>query len=221
MSERVFRKYKVFALCLFVCAFLAGGLLGWLNIRLEQSRSDTFMKTSEPAQETTVPKTTSAPTDPLSPEERLYWEYFEGSEEREYKSYTLQDLDGNGVPEMLIYQGDSLRQVAAIRDGAVVTVLEDNGIFLCENGIVGHFSEGSGGCTVWFYQVNGTEADTLVCLVWLFHENVWYTSSDYSGDWNTLTPISDADRIRILSQYPSVEDPASKPMLQRVYQIME
>ena len=221
MSEGTFRKFKVFAVILFACAFMLGGLLGYLSLRLEERRAAYLLEVSTPEQETTASETTAAPTEALSPEEKLYREHFETLEDKEYVSYEMQDLDGNSIPEMVIYRGDSIREVATIRSGTVVSLVEDYDLFLCENAVVGRFSEGSGGCTVWFYQISGAEAKCRVCLVWLFHEDTWYTSNDYSGDWDTLYPICDADRIEILSRYHCVKDPRTSDILYHVYRILE
>ena len=208
MSDSAFRIYKVFAAVLCVCAILLGGFFGWLNRGMDETPSEHPLEPIVLPTQTTIPETT-APVEPpmpenLSPEEQLYRAYHQSSEYRE-GTYTLQDLDGNGVPEMLIRPDEDIYEVVTIVDGEPVSLLSGYGLFLCEGNIVGEYSEGSGGCTVWYYEISGSQAKPLVCIVWMFHEDAWYTSTDYTGNWDTMTPITEEEKNVIVSQYFPVE----------------
>lgn len=217
MRKKTFRKYLVFAVGLVVCVFLAVGLLGYLSLRADTA-SEEPATLSAASEQTTVPETTAVPTETLSPEEQIFRDYHEASKYRDDESYTIQDLDSNGVPEMLIQRYGSLHEVVTVQNGVVVSVLQGSTLFLCENGVVGQYSEGSGGCTVWFYQLSGAKAESQMCLVWLFEKNTWYTSTDHTGDWDTMQPISEAQRLEIIEKYPPLEEPSSWSFLQLIYQ---
>ena len=206
MSDRAFRIYKIFAAVLCVCAIFTGGFLGFLSLRLERKPESHPLEPIVLPTQTTVPPTT-APAEPpmptnLSHEEALYWQYFNTLEYKENKSYTLSDMDGNGVPEMLIWNDPNvLEELVTIEGGVPVSILKGYDIFLCEGNILGKYGEGSGGSTVWYYKIDGAQAKPLVCLVWLFEKDQWHNSPDFTGDWATMTPITKERQKEILSQY--------------------
>lgn len=206
MSDSAFRIYKIFAAVLCLFAIAVGGFFGWLSLKWEREPS---VQTAEPIvlpTQTTIPPTTVPTESPmpenLSTEEQLYWDYFQTLEYREHKTYTLSDMDGNGVPEMLIWNNaNGLQEIVTIESGAAVSICEGYNLFLCEENIVGEYGEGSGGSTVWYYAVDGSKLKPLVCLVWLFEKDQWHNSPDFTGDWATMTPISKERQKEILSQY--------------------
>lgn len=206
MSGRAFRIYKIFAAVLCVCAIFTGGFLGFLSLRLARKPESHPLEPIVLPTQTTVPPTT-APAEPpmptnLSHEEALYWQYFNTLEYKENKSYTLSDMDGNGVPEMLIWNDPNvLEELVTIEGGVPVSILKGYDIFLCEGNILGKYGEGSGGSTVRYYKIDGAQAKPLVCLVWLFEKDQWHNSPDFTGDWATMTPITKERQKEILSQY--------------------
>lgn len=204
MSDRVFRIYKIFAAVLCVCAFSLGGFLGLANREKDRRAADeaTVLTAQKPTPETT--QISIATTEQISLEEQIYREYFESSAYRG-GTYTLSDLDDNGVPEMLIRPNEEVHEIVTIVDGEPAVVLSDYGLFLCEGNIIGQYGEGSGGCTVWYYEIKGAVAQPIVCVVWMFHEDAWYTSTDYSGSWDTMTPITEEEKNQIVSQYLPLE----------------
>lgn len=213
MSDSAFRIYKIFAAVLCLFAIVVGGFFGWLS-------RDSVQKPSEPSAESILlpTQTTVPPTEEtLSPEEQVYLDYFTASEYRNGK-YTLQDLDGNGVPEMLIRPNEEVHEIVTIVDGEPVVIMSDYGLFLCEGNIVGQYGEGSGGCTVWYYEIDGSKAKPLVCIVWMFREDAWYTSTDYTGDWDTMTPITKEQKAEIVSQYLPLENYSENGYLHFLYQ---
>jgi len=214
MSESAFRVYKIFAAVLCLCSIAVGGFFGWLSRGSGQ-------KPSEPSAGSVLLPTAASTAPPipetLSSQEKLYRDYFAASEYRN-GSYTLQDLDGNGIPEMLIRPNEELHEIVTLEDGAPVVIMSDYGLFLCEGNIVGQYTEGSGGCTVWYYEIEGAQAKPLVCIVWMFHEDAWYTSTDYTGDWDTMTPVTKEQKGEIVSQYLPLEPYSENGYLHFLYQ---
>lgn len=206
MSDSAFRIYKIFAAVLCVCAVLLGGFFGWLSLSLDRKPSDSSVEPIVLPTQSTMPPTTP-PTEPpmpesLSPEEQLYWEYFNTLEYKEHKTYTFSDMDGNGIPEMLIWNGPNrLCEIVTIENGAAVSICEGYDLFLCEGNILGEYGEGSGGSTVWYYEIDGSKLKPQVCLVWLFEKDQWHLSPDFTGEWATMTPITKERQKEILSQY--------------------
>lgn len=217
MSDRAFRIYKIFAAVLCVCAIIVGGVFGW------RSRKQVHQPDEPPAESlviptsTTVPETAVLPRETMSPEEQIYLQYFQASQ---YSggSYTLQDMDGNGIPEMLIWPDEEVHEIVTIVDGKPVVIISDYGLFLCEGNILGQYGEGSGGCTVWYYEIKGSVAQPIVCIVWMFHEDAWYTSTDYTGSWDTMTPITEEEKNQIVSQFlPQEKDYSDQNYLHFLY----
>lgn len=210
MSNSAFRIYKIFAVVLCICAMIVGGIFGWLSLKLDRKPSDHPMEPIVLPTQPTIPPST-LPTEPpmpdnLSPEEQLYWQYFQALEYKEHKTYTLSDMDGNGVPEMLIWNApNGLREIVTIENGVPVSIVESYDLFLCEGNILGKYGEGSGGSTVWYYEISGSKMKPLVCLVWLFEKDQWHNSPDFTGDWATMAPITKARQMEILSQYLPIE----------------
>lgn len=204
MSDRVFRIYKRFAAIMCVCAVIVGGFLGMMSLKMERKPAEEPAEPSKFPVQTTVMSTTVPTelpmTEKLFTEEQIYQEYFAASEYRGGR-YTLQDLDGNGVREMLIWPNEDVHEIVTVVGEQPVVLLSDYGLFLCEGNVIGQYGEGSGGCTVWYYEINGSVAQPIVCIVWMFHEDAWYTSTDYSGEWDTMIPITEDEKSRIVSQY--------------------
>lgn len=210
MSDSAYRIYKIFAAVLCLCAIAVGGFLGWVSRGLAERPSEPVEEPIVLPTQTTIPETTP-PTEPpmpenLSPEEQIYWEYFSAVEYRDSKTYNLSDMDGNGVPEMLIWQNPNiLSEIVTIENGAPVSIVEGYDMFLCEGNILGKYGEGSGGSTVWYYEIDGTQAKPLVCLVWLFEKDQWHNSPDFTGNWDTMTPITEEEKDQILSRYLPID----------------
>lgn len=201
MSRRAFRIYNAAVVVLCILAVAIGGTLGYLRAQQDPSEVPVTIPMIQMPETTEVPATTE---EMLSDVEQKYLQYFQNSEYRNGR-YTLQDLDDNGVPEMLIWPNEEVHEIVTIADGEPAVILSDYGLFLCEGNIVGQYGEGSGGCTVWYYEIQGSVAQPVVCIVWMFHEDAWYTSTDYTGDWDSMTAITKEQKREIVSQYLPLE----------------
>lgn len=136
------------------------------------------------------------------PEYSLYDQYLVsqyGSSDVEHK---FSDLDNDGIDELLVYSGVTITDVVTIKNGAAESILSGFELFLSADGIIGDYGEGSGGCTVFFYKIEDQTAVKVECIVWLFSTCQWYRSTDFSGNWETLQPITDEERQEILEKYP-------------------
>ena len=81
--------------------------------------------------------------------------------------YIYEDLNNDGAEELFIYRENSSSELLTIVEGELVSIMHEHSVFLCEDGIIGKFSEGSGGMTLFYYKLEGLEAvnvDTLVRL---------------------------------------------------------
>ena len=138
--------------------------------------------------------------------------------------YLRQDLDGNGVEE-LIFGGNSdmegfngvIYDIYTIDRGELVHVLdgwERNRFYLCTNGCIAN--EASGGAFLSAYQYY-TYADAKINIKetveyneWHDQENPWfYTTIEVSGleedDYDNLEPISEEKASEIMNSYEYVE----------------
>jgi len=138
--------------------------------------------------------------------------------------YLRQDLDGNGVEE-LIFGGNSdleefngvIYDVYTIDNGELVHVLdgwERNRFYLCTNGCIAN--EASGGAFLTAYQYY-TYADAKISIKetveyneWHDQDNPWfYTTIEVSGleedDYDNLEPISEDEASKIMDSYEYVE----------------
>jgi len=201
MGHRAFRIYNAAVVVLCILAVVIGGTLGHLHAQQGQTGD---LGTVPLTQLSETTEDSAATEEMLSDAEQLYLQYFQNSEYRN-GSYTLQDLDENGVPEMLIWPNKEVHEIVTIVDGEPSVILSDYGLFLCEGNIIGQYGEVSGGCTVWYYEIQGSVAKPVVCIVWMFHEDAWYTSTDYTGDWDTMTSITREQKREIVSKYLPLE----------------
>jgi len=125
-------------------------------------------------------------------------------------SHIYVDLDEDGVEELFIYRSGSTSEIATISEGKIVTVMASNHLFLCDGGIIGRYSEGGGGCTVFYYKMDDNEAVTLVdAIMTTFHDDAWYRSTDPDLQYVTpqnMTRITKEEGQKICAQYPLLED---------------
>lgn len=127
------------------------------------------------------------------------------------------DLDLDGSEELLRYRGDTLIQVCTVSPEGVISLMESYALFLCENGIIGRYSEGAGGHTGFFYQLADGQFQCVECVVYHWQEDAWYRSPDLTANDTTLVPITEDERMEILGKYPCAE-PVDRSILQAIYE---
>ena len=82
-------------------------------------------------------------------------------------------------------------------------------IFLCEDGIIGKWGEGSGGETVCYYRMEGQEVVLVDVVVSPANEFNWYHSSDPNtpiGSRKDMNRITKEDGQKICAQYRLWDD---------------
>ena len=146
-------------------------------------------------------------TDKVPSDRELYEKYLST---RSKVNHQYLDLNGDGRQELFI---DSRKyeekEIVTIVDGELVQVMEGNHMFLCEDGIIGRWGEGSGGETVRYYRLDGLEAVLVDVVVNPSNELTWYHSSDPDvplGTTKNMDPITKEEGQKICAQYALLED---------------
>ena len=120
------------------------------------------------------------------------------------------DLNEDGVEELFIYRSGRTSEIVTISEGKAVTVMASNHLFLCDGGIIGRYSEGAGGCTVFYYKMDDNEAVTLVDVIMTtYHDDAWYRSTDPNLQYATaqnMTRITKEEAQKVSEQYAISED---------------
>lgn len=137
----------------------------------------------------------------------LYEEYISRGDKG---SHIYMDLDEDGVQELFIYRPSSTSEIATISENKAVTVMAANHLFLCDGGIIGRYSEGGGGCTVFYYKMDDNEAVTLVdTIMTTFRDDAWYRSTDPDLQYVTpqnMTRITREEAQKAAEQYTISEE---------------
>ena len=168
------------------------------NIVSETSQD---VKDEEPTQET---KEETESTEPLKLDP--YEEYISTVAKGEYRYV---DLDGDGEQELIIYRKNSRSEIITISDGEPVVILSISDMFFCERNIIGRFSEGSGGMTLFYYQIDGQEAVIVDIIMRASSDGAWYHSSDSnipSVTPQNMTQITEEDALKMSKQYALLDD---------------
>lgn len=120
------------------------------------------------------------------------------------------DLNQDGEPELIIdYRNSSEAAIVTIVDGKPVTVMDRTSIFLCEDGIIGTWGEGSGGQTVCYYRMEGQVVVLVDVVVIPSNELSWYHSSDPNtpiGSRKDMNRITKEEGQKICAQYRPLKD---------------
>ena len=137
----------------------------------------------------------------------LYEEYISRGDKG---SHIYVDLDEDGVQELFIYRPSSTSEIATISENKAVTVMAANHLFLCDGGIIGRYSEGGGGCTVFYYKMDDNKAVTLVdTIMTTFRDDAWYRSTDPDLQYVTpqnMTRITKEEAQKAAEQYTISEE---------------
>ena len=146
-------------------------------------------------------------TDKVPSDQELYEKYISDNPKGKHRYV---DLDEDGVQELFIYRPSSTSEIATISENKAVTVMAANHLFLCDGGIIGRYSEGGGGCTVFYYKMDDNKAVTLVDVIMMtFHDDAWYRSTDPDLQYVTpqnMTRITKEEAHKICAQYALLED---------------
>lgn len=118
--------------------------------------------------------------------------------------YRYEDLSGDGNPELIIYRKNSESEILTLADGKAVVILSAHHMFFCEGGIIGRFSEGSGGVTLFFYRIIQQEAVITDVLVKKSQDGSWYRGTDTAEQ--NLTRISENDALKLREQYVLLDE---------------
>ena len=120
------------------------------------------------------------------------------------------DLNQDGEPELIIdYRNSSEVAIVTIVDGEPVMVMDRSCTFLCEDGIIGKWGEGSGGETVCYYRMEGQEVVLVDVVVNPSNELNWYHTSDTNAQLGTtknMDRITKEEGQTICAQYPLWDD---------------
>jgi|GEM_PF-5244736 len=118
--------------------------------------------------------------------------------------YRYVDLDGDGEQELIIYRKNNQSEIITISDGEPVVILSISDMFFCEGNVIGQFSEGSGGMSLFYYQINGQEAVIADVIMRASSDGAWYHSSD--SNIPSVTPqnmarITEEDAFDLRGKY--------------------
>ena len=120
------------------------------------------------------------------------------------------DLNQDGEPELVIdYRNSSEVAIVTIVDGEPVMVMDRSCTFLCEDGIIGKWGEGSGGETVCYYRMDGQETVLVDVVVSPSNELSWYHTSDPNarlGTTKNMDRITKEEGQKICARYRLWDD---------------
>ena len=141
-------------------------------------------------------------TDKVPSDQELYEKYISDNPKGKHRYV---DLDEDGKQELFISRNNGESELVTVADGKIVRILHENRLFLCEGGIIGRWSEGSGGETLMYYRMEGQEAVLVDVVVNPFNELAWYHSSEFMARQD-MDRITKEEGQKICAQYPLLED---------------
>lgn len=165
-------------------------------------RPDTARDT-QPTQQTT--EATQIVTDPA--ESDPYEKYISSAPKGTYR---YMDLNGDGQQELFIFRDNDRSEVVTVADGEVVRILHAFHLFLCDDGIIGRWSEGSGGQTLFFYRIENLDAKFLDVISMTYHDDAWYHSTEITDILDVspknMNQITKDEATNIIGQYALLEE---------------
>ena len=138
--------------------------------------------------------------------QELYKEYASTGDKG---SHIYVDLDEDGVEELFIYRSGRTSEIATISEGKVVTVMASSHLFLCDGGIIGRYSEGGGGRTMFYYRIENQAAVIADVIVNTFQDDAWYRSTDPNLEYaspENMTRITKEEAYEVSKQYAIAEE---------------
>ena len=145
-------------------------------------------------------------TDRVPSDQELYEKYISDGEKGKYY-YT--DVDEDGKQELFISRNKGESELVTISDGEILPILREDDLFLCEDGVIGRWGEGSGGETVVYYRIENQTPVIIDVVVCPSNELTWYHSSDPNvqlGTTKNMDRITKEEGLKICAQYVPVED---------------
>ena len=132
-------------------------------------------------------------------------DYLSGVDTTQFNAYGVQDVDGDGTGELLLFRGDgNMTRIVTVRDGEAVPLLEGSCLYLCGSGRIEQWGEGAGGETRAYYRVENQKAVPEQTLVYQWNEDQWYRSVGSDG---SLISISFEEQQQITDLYPRKDVP--------------
>ena len=141
-------------------------------------------------------------TDKVLSDKELYEKYISDNPKGKHRYV---DLDEDGKQELFISWNNNEDELVTVIDGKIVRILHENRLFLCEGGIIGRKSEGSGGETLMYYRMEGQEAVLVDVVANPSIELAWYHSSEFMARQD-MDRITKEEGQKICAQYPLLED---------------
>ena len=135
---------------------------------------------------------------------RVLKDYLSGVDTAQFSAYGVQDVDGDGTGELLLFVGGNLTRIVTVRDGEAVPLLEGSCLYLCGSGRIEQWGEGAGGETRAYYRVENQKAVPEQALVYQWNEEQWYRSVGSDG---SLVSISYEEQQQITDLYPRRDVP--------------
>ncbi len=118
----------------------------------------------------------------------------------------LLDLNQDGIEEKLVYKDGALTEILSVDAEGEKSLLQGYAVFLCDDEMtIAQFSEGSGGHTIYFYRMVDGEMAPCECLVYLWNDDRYCRSTDFSDSYASLVDISEEEYRNALAMYPSEE----------------
>ena len=213
------KKLLVLALAL----VLALGLVGCgkqqavANQPTEEKTTTSIMVDEQQVVEPTQPiETIEEETEPVEvetePQElNPYEEYISSTSKGKY---LYEDLDGDGEQELFISrnnrESEFIREseIITIVDGEPIQVMENEHLFLCEDGVIGLYSEGAGGQTVIYYRLENLDA-IIIDVIMTENDGTWYrgvVEDERYISSKTLNRITEEEAKTVVGQYGLLED---------------
>ena len=156
---------------------------------------------TETIEEETEPEEVETEPQELNP----YEEYISSTSKGKY---LYEDLDGDGEQELYISRNNKESQIITIVDGKPIQVMENNHLFLCEDGVIGRYSEGAGGQTVMYYRLENHEA-IIIDVIMTQNDGTWYrgvVEDERYVSSKTMNRITEEEAKTVVGQYGLLED---------------
>ena len=146
-------------------------------------------------------------TDRVPSDQELYEKYISDSAKGKHRYI---DLDEDGKQELFISRNNGESELVTVVNGKIVRIMFENHLFLCEDGIIGRMSEGSGGQTLLYSKIENQEPVIVDVVVNLANDDTWYHTSDVTDiryvSYKTMNRITEEEAHRICAQHPLLED---------------